>query len=240
MIRSRRAFTLVEIMVVVVIVAILLGLGINAYATQLRRSSAVRNIANVKQAVIAADQLYSSPVYSGSLPITEPAASVTYTGATPSRAAYATLDHVLLATGFLSGPLHWRHPAKEWSLDRLGIAYDPTTRAFIDSGTFDSTITTAAAAPHLETRLSTPATAPSLAAGGNFRLNFSDDLPSNAVVVYAILPNVTARDALTLAEVLIPSDRVPAVGLACDIGPIAYAAADASGNTTVYLYASHR
>lgn len=237
---TRRAFTLVEIMVVVLVIGVLLALGVAAYLPQLRRSNAVKKLANVRAAHGAVEQYFASPTTGSVLPLTEPAAAVPYTGSEPDRAALATLDLVLFSTGFLTQKLDWRHSTPNWSDAQLGIRYDPATRTFIDSTPFDSTLLSKPVPPHFEARTSQPGTFPSLAAGANFRLNGHEDLPTNAVVIYAVLPNTSARDAHALAQELLSDAQLPVEGAACDMGKIAYPAADASGNTTVYLYVSHR
>jgi prepilin-type N-terminal cleavage/methylation domain-containing protein len=236
---TRRAFTLVEILVVVVIIGVVLALAVSAYLPHLRRAHALKNLDNVRTIAASVDLYYASPVIGSSLPVTFPSSAVTYSGSTSTYTAFASLDLVLLATGFLAQPLHWQHPAADWRPAGLPLRYDTVTRSFVDTGTYDSSLASQAAPCRVLSRVSTTVS-PSSAAGGNFRLNGTDDLPANSVVVYAVLPNTPQLDAFALAEQLLPRDQLPAIGAACDYGKIAYAAADSSGLTSVYLYVTHR
>jgi prepilin-type N-terminal cleavage/methylation domain-containing protein len=239
---SRRGgFTLIEILVVLgIIIAIAGSLGVPMYQRAEQQkliAGATRAIANAKSALAMFTQQSD---YTGTIPITEGTGiplTGTMAGATNTVISNATtLQVALLTAKCLEAPI----------APTLGSSSTPTgaTTAPVlwnqATGTFSTTgdVTPTqdySATGRLECKLATPATAPSAAAGGNFRLDATNNVSSNTHVVYWVFTNVPSEVAREFARAVYKG-TVSASGALQDVGPVVYPAADAQGNTTVYAY----
>ena len=84
-------------------------------------------------------------------------------------------------------------------------------------------------------------TSPSTAAGSNFRLDGTNDLPSGARVVSAVVVNVTAAEAHELSLRLDGEAFTPATASVDDLtGKVAYRRPNGQGLTTAYVYIAHQ
>lgn len=233
---------MLEILSVVAIIAAVLGALIYKSSDAVRRSRAnsfIRAVREVETGLL--DKVYTGSdsfvplTGGGTIPVTGALLSTT----TPSVLQQeTTLEPFLRKVGALT--LSPSFPFAAAKNPGSQLDYNPGTKTFF--ATPDRVISAQGinSAAHFEAQLSNPASAPSAATGTNFRLNGITDLPANAVVVAAVLPNISARDALALAEANLPRESVPALNAACDKGRVAYAAPNAAGITTAYVYVTHR
>jgi prepilin-type N-terminal cleavage/methylation domain-containing protein len=240
---ENRGFTLLEILIVIaIVISVFGGLGVAGFKYAKQRgdiASVVRAMNTDKSALaIFTNQANSN----GLIPLTKGTTATlpltgTMAGSTAAVIGNAVnLEIALLGSGALEGA----------SLITLGsnvapggtttapVLWNQTTQTFYTTGDVAPTYDYSATAT-LDCVISAPATAPSAAAGANFRLDGTTNLPANTRVVYRKIPNVTASAAYALAQALYKG-TLPAQGSACDVGPIAYGAADASGKTTLYIF----
>jgi prepilin-type N-terminal cleavage/methylation domain-containing protein len=237
--RPSAAFTLVEIMIVVVIIGILLTLGFNSYSDSLRRgriTSVVGAVASCKTATFA---YLTKPGSPGVIPLTDgniPTTQFSGTGTTSANVALAaSLDQVFLAEGLFASPLAIKMGPQNNAVSGVGVNWSPATGTFTAGAapTADRT-----SIPRVECQLSTTRT-PSTAAGTNFFLDGTNNLPTNVRVAALVIPNVPAEDALQLSLMLDGPAMTPLSNdLDDDRGIISYAA-PVNGLTTVYAYVVH-
>lgn len=237
----RRGFSLIEMLIVLTIGITIAGfLGVPAYQRAQQQNmiaGASRAIASAKSAL----QLYSQmPDFNGQIPITEGTSiplTGTMGGATNTVIGDATtLQTALLTARTLEAPISspFGSSTPPTGATTAPVLFSMTTQTFSTTGDVAPTQSYAATS-RLECRLSVPATAPSAAAGANFRLDGTNNMPANTRIAYWVFPNVSASAAYEFAKTMYKG-TVSAQGAAQDAGPVVYAAADSSGNTTVYAY----
>jgi prepilin-type N-terminal cleavage/methylation domain-containing protein len=84
-------------------------------------------------------------------------------------------------------------------------------------------------------------TNPSTAAGSNFRLDGTNNLPSGARVISAAIVNVTAAEAQELSLRLDSEAFTPATASVDDVtGKVVYRRPNGQGLTTAYVYIAHQ
>ncbi|MDX2186328.1 MAG: hypothetical protein SFV32_05310 [Opitutaceae bacterium] len=77
--------------------------------------------------------------------------------------------------------------------------------------------------------------------GANYRLDGTNNLPTGARVVSAVIPGVAGTDARELSARLDGDALSQATATTADIaGKVVYAAPNAAGTTTVYVYIAHQ
>lgn len=86
---------------------------------------------------------------------------------------------------------------------------------------------------------SNPTPAPSAAAGANFRLNGTTNLPAGARVISAVIVNVTGNEARELSLKIDGEAYTAALNAVDNAGKVAFAA-PVAGLTTVYIYIAHQ
>ncbi len=88
--------------------------------------------------------------------------------------------------------------------------------------------------------LTSTATAPATANGTNYQLNGAVDLPTGSRVISAVLVNVTSNEAREVSMRIDGESATQALGAADSAGKVVYAAPNAAGLTTVYIYIAHQ
>jgi len=242
---SRRGFSLIEILVAVLIAGLIIGSALVG-VTYARRTGAIKSVRSAVESAAQAVTLYlQRPAASGVVPLTESAAAAAFTVSNAGTADAtalsnaARLDTVLLAEGVMAKPLTIGLGRSQKSpTGTIALNWDSATQAWLGTGAAPDL--NYALMARLECRLTTPATAPSAAAGGNFRIDGVTNLPTGSRVQYLVIPNVQASEAAEIANEM--GGMTSASTLAAnDTGPVAYAAPDAStGLTTLYIYVSHQ
>jgi type II secretory pathway pseudopilin PulG len=240
---NNRGFTLLEILIVIsIIISVFGGLGVAGFKFAKTRgdiASVVRAV-NTDKSALATFATQASN--NGLIPLTKgPLTSIPLTGTMAAAAASAVnnavhLEIALLGSGALEGAsiITMGSNVPPAGAASNPILWNQTTQTFFTTGdvapNFDFTPTST-----LDSVISAPATAPSAAVGANFRLDGTTNIPASTRVVYRKIPNVPAATAHALAQSFYKG-VLPAAGAACDVGPVAYAAADATGKMTVYVY----
>lgn len=152
-------------------------------------------------------------------------------GTLPTTTANSRIDDLLMTAGYMDS----RFTAK--------IGTPPPNPAVAGSTwTYASGVWTAAggASQAAQSRiicLASTAATPSTAAGANYQLNGSTNLPTGARVLSAVLVNVTGTQARQIS-LLIDGDALSAADTVSvdNAGKVVYAAPNAQGLTTVYVY----
>lgn len=250
---SSRAFTLIEILVVVAIIGVLAAILVPALNRAISASHVARTLSDLKQlkgiVVDAATQL------GGTVPLTKGYATVSTavsstTSPTLSTTAVADLNAALrLEDVLLSVPSqkldHYFTPAcgvQSFGPTGGNSSVDPRYNA--NTGFFynlpDTKIPagyTYGAVSRLDC-IATSSTTPSAALGSNFYLDGINSLPSGRVA-FAVLKGVTGAEAYQLAVALDTMGYIDDIttvgGIAQNRGQAVYAAA-VSGVTDVYIY----
>lgn len=240
-VRSSQGYSLLELVLVLAIVSVLVGLLLPKGFDALRNARIQQVEKTVETLKTAITDYITLPGGNGSLPRTEgtgvPCSGAALSGATDvAKGNGARLDTVLLAVGKLDRPLSLRMGSQFYVSTGTGneMAWNQALQAFV---------MTPDAAPQrnwsavtrVEARTAAPATAPSAAQGGNFRLDGVTNRNANVVVAYLVIPAVPAKDAYELALSMNAPQLAPVEGAACDIGQVAYAA-PSNGITDVYVY----
>ena len=253
---KERGFTLIEIGVVLAIIGILAAITIPSVSYMLRRSrvqSLVGCLPTIKGYVAA---MASSTASGGMIPVTEggspPRVGAALVGQSATTVANAArLDMAFVSAGITDKLITFGIGSQNQVPDGAGsdLQWSTKYRAFYmddDAGGVSATAVCArdwSKCSRVEARVSTPGTAPSQAAGGNFRLNGTSNITANTVVAYIILRDVPYKDAIELSNTLNGEDLTTATdnnGLAQDNGPVVFSPpATGSAVTDVYVYISH-
>jgi hypothetical protein len=175
----------------------------------------------------------------GVIPLTEgtiPSTQFSGTGTTSANVgAAASLDQVYLAEGLFSSPLTVKMGPQSTTVSGTAVTWSTSTGTFTATAAPTADKSTIA---RLESQLST-STLPSTAAGSNFMLDGTNNLPTNVRVAALIIPNVPAEDAYQLSLTVDGAALTPASnGVGDTTGNISYAA-PSNGVTTVYAYVTH-
>ena len=236
-----QGYSLLELVLVLAIISVLVGLLLPKGFDALRNARVQQTAETVNTLKTALVDFIAMPGGSGSLPRTEgtgiPCSGAALSGATdPAKGNGARLDAVLLATGKIERPLGLRMGSQIYASTGTGneMAWNQATQSFIMTPDA-APLRNWSAVTRVEARSSTPGTLPSLALGANFRLDGANDLASNLVVAYLVIPGCPAKDALDLATQLNGAQLAPVAGAASDAGVVAYAA-PINGITDVYVY----
>lgn len=253
--RSNKGFTLIEILLVVVIVGgLIAAIGIPVYNT-VRQNNRVDSTYTMVQTYVNSvgqfDQLSNGSVYPLTVAATTAEVAANTTGALLQTASVANFsnaarfDQVLIGAGianaFFSPQMgsQTRLPTG-WTTTSQDLIWSPTARTF--------SLTTDTATPahnwssvsRLICQTSAPATAPNLAAGANFRLDGSTNLPTGVRVVSAFIKGCNQTDAYMLAQKYNPQLLdATAAGSAQTRGRVVWAT-PSSGVCDVYVYLGHQ
>lgn len=240
--RKNRGAALLEILIYLLIFIGVIGvIGIPMY----QKAKLQGDIASAAGAIRSAEQavglLMAQPGFNGSIPITE-GTGIPITGtmaaATNTTIGNATtLEIALLGAKVLKAPISMTLGADTVTTGTVPVLWNTSTQTFYTTGDAAPNYNFSAART-LECKLSTPATAPSSAAGGNFRIDGTNNLDANVHVVYWRVPKVSGEAAYQLARSMYKG-VVAAQGAAQDAGPITYGAVDSLGETVVFMYVLH-
>lgn len=238
---SSQGFSLLELVLVLAIVGVLVGLLLPKGFEALRNSRVqeARTTINTLRSAIA--DLITMPGGNGSVPRTEgtsiPCVGTALSAATDTaKGNAARLDTVLLAIGKLERPLSLRMGSQAYASSGSGneISWDTTNQAF--AMTPDTApLRNWSSVTRIEARTANPALSPAAAQGANFRLDGTTNRSANVTIAYLVIVGVPAADAYQLALSLNGPQMTPALGLACDVGQVAYAA-PVNGFTDVFCY----
>lgn len=215
--RSRRGFSLVEMIGVLAIIAILAVVIVPKVFSTIassRITHAVGSVTSVKTAVTEFAGKY---------------------GTVPVAWGNNRLDDLLVTAGMLEGRLAFKigtPPANP------AIAGGTWTYA---AGVWSAAGGASQAAQSRAIARNFVAGAPSAAAGQNFRLDGATDLPAGSRIISVMLESVRATDALELSLKL-DGDSLSGADatVADDAGKVTYAAPGAAGTTDVYIYVAHQ
>ncbi len=158
-------------------------------------------------------------------------------GTVPLTTANSRIDDLLVAAGMLENRFvvkigaqpgtaivagaNWANVAGTWQTTNAGASQASQSRIICSTST---------------------ATAPATAAGSNFRLNGTTNLPAGSRVVSVVLVNVTGAEARDLSLRIDGDSLSQTVATTADnAGKVAYAAPNAgTGLTTAYVYLAHQ
>ena len=211
--RDESGFSLIEMIGVLAIIAVL------AVAIVPKVFSTIAT-SRVTSAVSAVTSIQSSAAdFSGKY------------GPIPVSGANARVDDLLLTSGYLD------------SRFKVKIGTPPANPAIAGAAwTYANGAWTSAGGANQATQsriicLTSTATAPAAAAGSNFQLDGATNLPTGVLVISAVMPNVTGTQAQQLSEAIDGDALSAANATAADnAGKVVYAAPNAQGLTTVYIY----
>lgn len=223
--------------IVSVLVGLLLPKGFDALRTA--RIQQVQKLSDTLKTVLT--DFLAMPGGNGSLPRTEgtgiPCSGATLTGATDAaKGNGARLDSVLLTAGKLERPIGIRMGSQAAAPTGTGneMIWNQAAQAFVMSPDA-APLKNWSLVTRVEARAATPLTAPSLAQGGNFRLDGVTNVNANYTVAYLVIPGCAAGDAYNLALAMNGAQFAPTEGAASDNGIVAYAA-PVNGLTDVYVF----
>ncbi|WP_415907066.1 prepilin-type N-terminal cleavage/methylation domain-containing protein [Oleiharenicola sp. Vm1] len=249
--RSAKGYTLIEVLLVTLIIGgIIAAIGIPTFNT-IRQNNRVDSTYTMLQtyanAVSQFDQMSNGSVYPLTVAATTADVTANTTGALLQTASVANFsnaarfDQVLVGAGLINAFFspamgnQTRLPTG-WTTTSQDLIWSPTARTF--------SLTTDTATPahnwspisRLICQASAPATAPNTAAGANFRLDGSTNLPSGVRVVSAVIRGCNATDAYLLAQKYNPQlVDATAAGSAQTRGRVVWAT-PSSGVCDVYVY----
>lgn len=217
--QRRSGFTLIEMIGVLAIIAILAVVVVPKVFSTIagsRVTSAVGSITSVKTAVTDFAGRY---------------------GTIPTTTANSRVDDLLLTAQMLESRFLVKIGTQPGTTQIAGATWANTggTWATTNAGNDQSTQSRVIC-------LTSTTTAPSTAAGSNFRLNGTTNIPAGSRVVSAVLVNVTGAEARELS-LKIDGDSFSQTGAttADNAGKVAYAAPNAAtGFTTAYVYLAHQ
>lgn len=214
--RSQSGFSMVEMIGVLAIIAILAAVIVPKVFSTIsssRVTAAVTSINTVKAAV---------------------ADFVGKFGAVPATGANSRIDDLLLTANFIDSRFKVKIGTQPANPPVGGAVWTYAAGAW----------TSAAGASQAGQSqiISVPSSiaVPSASAGANYQLDGATNLPTGSVVVSAVIPNLTANEAVELSK-KIDGDAYSAAtnALADDAGKVVYAA-PVAGITTAYIYLAHQ
>jgi prepilin-type N-terminal cleavage/methylation domain-containing protein len=215
---SRRAgFSLVEMIGVLAIIAILAVIIVPRVFSTIASSRITNAVASINAAKTAISDFAGSH---GTIPITN----------NNSR-----IDDLLLTAGKLDSRFQVKIGTQPVNPPVLGATWTNTSGTWTAAG---------GANQNGQSRLiclASTTTTPSTALGSNYQLDGSTNLPAGSRVVSAVVAQCTATEAWELSKKI---DGEPlsqaAAGTADDDGKVVYAAPNAQGLVTVYVYLAHQ
>ncbi len=218
-VRRQAGFTLIEMIGVLAIIAILAVIVVPKVFSTIagsRVTSAVASINAVRSAVTEFSGRY------GTVPVTT---------------ANSRIDDLLLTAGMLENRFTVKIGTQPGTTLVTGATWANTAGAWATTNAGNSQATQSRIICSLSTT-----TAPSTAAGTNFRLNGATNLPAGSRVVAAAIVNCTGAEARDLSLRIDGDALSQTVATTADnAGKVAYAAPDAAtGLTTAYVYIAHQ
>jgi type II secretory pathway pseudopilin PulG len=152
-------------------------------------------------------------------------------GTVPTTVAASRIDDLLLTAGYTEGRFQVKIGTQPSNPPVAGATWTYANGAWTAAGGSSQ-----ASQARLICVTSSTA-APSAAAGANYQLDGATNLPAGALVVSAVIPNVTASEAYDLSLKIDGQAYTPATtGVVDNAGKVVYAAPNAAGLTTVYVY----
>jgi prepilin-type N-terminal cleavage/methylation domain-containing protein len=155
-------------------------------------------------------------------------------GTIPLTTNNSRIDDLLFTDGLMEGRFIVKIGTQPANPPAAGATWTRAAGAWTETG---GTVQTAQS--RVICLASNPTPAPSAAAGANFRLNGTANLPAGARVVSAVLVNVTGNEAREVSLRIDGETYTPALNAADNVGKVAYAA-PVAGVTTVYIYIAHQ
>lgn len=233
----RRAFTLVEILIVLVIVGIIATLVVANAPEYLRRGRVTAVLGAADSIRTAANAYVTKSTGLHTLPLTEgtiPSSMYTGTGTSSANvAAAATLDKMLLTEGMLAKPIVYKMGLAKLPTGTSAVSWDSANMAWTGSTPTVSYAGTSRA-ECITSSSATPGTD-----GSNFFLDGTASLPANVRVAFLLLKDVPAEDAYQLSLAIDGEAMSGASNAVADTrGSVAYAA-PINGVSDVYVYVVH-
>jgi type IV pilus assembly protein PilA len=215
--RRRAGFSLVEMIGVLAIIAILAVVIVPKVFSTIASSRITQTIGSVTSMKSAISE------FSGKY------------GTVPVTTANSRIDDLLMAAGMLEGRFVVKIGQQPSDPVTAGATWTYANGAWTAAG---------GASQASESRIAAIASstaAPSAAVGANFRLDGTADLPAGSRVVYAVVSNLLAKEALELSLRLDGDNLSEADSTTADnAGKVVYAAPDANGITDAYVYVAHQ
>jgi prepilin-type N-terminal cleavage/methylation domain-containing protein len=244
-----RAFTLVEVLIVVAIILGLAALGIPGYQYAMKRSeitSVLGAVHNIETAVV---HFRTKPGGLRIPPVTESASATAFSlnsaNATLAGAAAATLskactlDAAMLAEGFLAAPLNLKLGFNEKpAATAIDMIWDVRNNRY-DTSTADTAPTADyGRSAHVECVVAA-ATQPATPDGTFFKVTPSSTMPTKARIVYLYVPGVPADRCADIANE--KENTTDATTTTAKLyGPVTYTAPDEdTGLCNMFIYITH-
>ncbi len=215
--KSRRGFSLIEMIGVLAIIAILAVVIVPKVFSTIASSRITQTIGSVTSMKAAISE------FSGKY------------GTVPTTNNNARIDDLLMAAGMLEGRFVVKLGQQPANPTKVGATWNYANGAWAAAGGTSQVN---------ESRIScrnSNATPPSAAQGANFRLDGITDLPAGSRVVYAVVSNLLAKEALELS-LRVDGDNMSAADAttADNSGKVVYAAPNGQGITDAYIYVAHQ
>ena len=156
-------------------------------------------------------------------------------GTVPTTVAASRLDDLFLSAGMLESRFVTKIGTQPANPPIVGAAWTYANGAWTAAG---------GASQATQSRiicLVSNVTAPSAANGANYQLDGVNNLPAGSRVVSAVIVNATGTEARELSSKLDGDAYTATTALLADnAGKVVYAAPNAAGLTTVYIYLAHQ
>jgi prepilin-type N-terminal cleavage/methylation domain-containing protein len=213
--RSRRGFSLVEMIGVLAIIAILAVVIVPRVFSTIassRLTSAIGSINSIKSAVSEFAGRY---------------------GTVPTTNANSRIDDLLLTAGYLEGRFVLKVGTQPSNPPVAGATWAYANGAWTATG---------GSSQATQTRITSVAsTTATPGVGTNYRLNGTTDLPTGSRAISAVIAGITGTEARELSLRIDGDGMSAANATAADTsGKVTYAAPNAAGTTTVYVYIAHQ